>query len=1197
MQKTNRLILFVIISVILFKSVTSLSFVSSPYMDNTTETYQSMLCYWNATSDTSSSNVTWYNSSTLYSGPSAASSPAVIGTNIIKRNEIWMCKVTISNGTNTISENTSITVKNGRPKNLKMYNSTNSDVGLNITLYEDNSYSFHLNATDPDLDTLKYGDPFSSIPGNSILNVITGAFTWTPSTDADAGSYNVTFIAYDPPYNSIESLSIIMGVVAVNDAPVFSSVSDRTSTEGVYFEYNISATDEENNFPLRFEIVNDSGLNLGIQNISNTTVRIYFNPQFYQAGNHTVSIRVNDSKNASTSAQFVIEVIGVNHLPNITYIQNSSGVQGGAFLMQVNATDIDVNDTLIMSITSNCQNYPNIWNASVTQFNNSANNSYWIINVTNLTNNYVVCRDVIISVNDHKQNSSSDYNMTLNITNINDAPIIYDNSSYSTNLANNINIYSLRGYQFVRFDYRLNFTDPDIDTYQGDNVNLSTNFSEFDINFSNVNGRINFTTNNSGIYYIYVTASDAYGLSANKTLILNITQHSLPYFNNIVNVTINESELFYYAINASGESNLTYYTNASIFTINSTTGEINFTPSQLDIGNYSILVWAVDDVGATNYSTFWLNVINKNDAPVLSGFSDFNNVPLVVGHSFYYRFNASDNDLNLPAQYSYDSLTYYTNTTIFTINTTSGEIFFTPSSSDIGNHSVNIGVNDSLGLYNNRTLSFTIYNISQAPNIMNITPYGTPLSTYTNFGWISTVGFNGVTGINISENMSVIFNHTTVNPESYETVNYSWFLNGVLKSTDYSYSHNFDFFSNGSYNVTLIANDSHYSSSNFTWIVNVTNVNRPVVFLNPIDNRTGNKSITGKTTVSPFFTLSNNGTFYDPDDDIDSNGRIDDNETNNLVFSYNWSGDGLSDALTVELNSTDGTFTPLKTAQTAYTFMASDGVSNATTSKVFFNLTVSSQSGQNTQTTTVTRTVTRVNNVYKQVEVDKIKTISLIVPQSAIMYDNNTLVIPITLENNENSTIKGINLSASTNNSEIKMYFDKNYFPEILQNDKETTYLRVNSYRTQGKYEISISALVSEPSFNDTAMVIVSSIQKENDKDPESTTKTMISFAKDLLSTNPKCLELNEMFNDVEKDLSQKKYDNAQKKIDEIVKTCRYLNSEKTLINEEPKNIYVSMQRIKNNPQIFYTMLSVIMLSLVGVGYSIYYTNRKVKHD
>ncbi len=63
---------------------------------------------------------------------------------------------------------------------------------------------------------------------------------------------------------------------------------------------------------------------------------------------------------------------------------------------------------------------------------------------------------------------------------------------------------------------------------------------------------------------------------------------------------------------------------------------------------------------------------------------------LSVGESYYYKFNAFDEDVG-------ETLTFIDNTDLFDINPTSGEISFTAKREDVGMHSVKITVTDGEG--------------------------------------------------------------------------------------------------------------------------------------------------------------------------------------------------------------------------------------------------------------------------------------------------------------------------------------------------------------------------------------------------------------------------------------------------------------------------------------------------------------------
>lgn len=1196
MGRIIKLALFLVFALILVHTALSLNFATLPNMNNDTKSDENLICSWNST-DAINTTIIWYNSSSLYSNSTYMTSVFNdVLPHVQKRGEIWTCDVIIINSTNSISANYSVTIKNSPPKNFFMYNSSNNFRFDNLTnITEDVVINFYVNATDYDLDALTYSA--NNKPSGATLNPSSGVFTWTP-LQSNVGFNNVTFWVTDNNFPLTQSgLLFSFFVVEVNDVPTFvTPITDKIATENDQFTYTITVSDEESNNPLTLT-VNDSLLT--VTKLSNTTFNLSFLPDFIDRGNHTIKLNLTDSLNASNISLFNLEVISINHAPYFTYIENTSSSQGQSFFMRINASDIDSQDTLNFSVNSVGCPIQNLWN--ITVINNSANNSYVFINVTNITNNHVICKNITIIITD-RPSSVASYNILLNITNVNDAPIIYENSSYAYNSRNNFNIYNLSTYQYSNFKYKLNFTD--IDMLLGDNVAFFTNFTDFNITLKNDSrysseniGEINFSTEKNGTYYMFIQARDTNGSTDNKTLIINIYENTRPNITQPLNYTLNESELFSLIINATDVEDLdllqnwTYSSNDTSFEIDNLTGLISFTPNQSKIGNHSIKITVTDYFGAESTTFFSIEILNKNDAPVLNSFSNFNNTPIVVGNPLSYVFTADDLDLLLNGtQYAYDSLIFWSNESWFNVPA-SGEIIFTPRESDIGNHSITIGVNDSLGLYNTSILSFRVYNVSTPPVILNITPYGTNLSTYTNFGWadVNEINFPGrFTLINISENTTLSFNHTTINTDDDETISYNWFYNGTLVNTTHDYSRYFDFFSSGIFNVTLLVNDSHFSNSSFTWVVNVSNINRPIEFIKNPDNRTGNQSLTGHTTAENYF----DGIFYDPDDDINSNNIIDTNESNTFSIISIPISDIYSDNLNITVSGIDAIFNPLKTGEAVFIFTASDGESNSSTDNVYFNMTVIDSGKTPTPQSSTSKTKTEI--VYYQIEIDKVVNLKLLAPKSVVVYKNNTVIIPLKIRNDGNKTLFDIKLSANTDNKEVSHTFDKNSFETLLPSEEKDAFLTLNSYRTQGSYEIEVVASIQNPKFNDSALILIDSLEKQNDESSSSeSANTKIAYAMDMLSANPKCLELNEMLDEIKLDIGNGKINEASIKLENVIKTCRYLISEKELIEEKPSIIRFSFDNLKNNPKMFYLVVSLIAFAFLGMCFSIYYTNKK----
>ena len=165
-------------------------------------------------------------------------------------------------------------------------------------------------------------------------------------------------------------------------------------------------------------------------------------------------------------------------------------------------------------------------------------------------------------------------------------------------------------------------------------------------------------------------------------------QNYPPYFeHNLTHQYVNETLTLLYDINCSDLNywdNLTYYDNTSFFNISLTTGLINWTPIDAQVGNHSIEIICSD--GRLNTSGILnITVYDVENAPVLD---PIGNQIAVEGELFTYNVTASDPDN--------DNLTYSSNTTIFVINPGTGLINFTPTLANVGNHTINISVSDGL---------------------------------------------------------------------------------------------------------------------------------------------------------------------------------------------------------------------------------------------------------------------------------------------------------------------------------------------------------------------------------------------------------------------------------------------------------------------------------------------------------------------
>ena len=211
-----------------------------------------------------------------------------------------------------------------------------------------------------------------------------------------------------------------------------------------------------------------------------------------------------------------------------------------------------------------------------------------------------------------------------------------------------------------------------------------------------------------------------------------------------------------------------------------------------------------------------------NHRPKLSKFQK--NVTVREGETLYLDINATD--INNATQ----NITFSDNTTLFEIDPITGIINHTfpdkPGDDDVGVHHVLITATDSSPCLNNEdseTLILTINSKNHRPTITSYHPTTNP---------------------EIKEGENQTFN-ITYSDEDGDSLTIRWKVNNKVVSTFYdnnsilksSYVFTANYTSAGIYTIYVDVSDGSLGTSH-TWILNVTNVNRPPYFYRIIKNQT-----------------------------------------------------------------------------------------------------------------------------------------------------------------------------------------------------------------------------------------------------------------------------------------------------------------------------------------------------------------------
>lgn len=137
----------------------------------------------------------------------------------------------------------------------------------------------------------------------------------------------------------------------------------------------------------------------------------------------------------------------------------------------------------------------------------------------------------------------------------------------------------------------------------------------------------------------------------------------------------------------------------------------------------------------------------------------------------------------------------------------------------------------------------------------------------------------------------------------------------------------------------------------------------------------------------------------------------------------------------------------------------------------------------------------------------------------------------------------------------------------------------IESSELLGTYSVIVKANVQNPEFEDTAKIILTTLEKGELNKTQLLTK--ITFTQDLLLANPECLELNELLTEATKMINESRYAEANDQIEKAVRGCRYLITAKETLQEKPgtlKRIYDRIFGLTSYNRVLVYVLAIIAI-------------------
>ncbi|MGF1739468.1 putative Ig domain-containing protein, partial [Photobacterium satsumensis] len=548
---------------------------------------------------------------------------------------------------------------------------------------QDAVYSFTPIASDVDSDDLTFS--IENQPSWTNFNPATGVISGLPNNGDVGTSANIVISVSD----GVETASLAafnLEVVNVNDAPVISGSPATSVNQDAVYSFSPSYSDADSD-DLTFSIENQPAWT----NFHPGTGVLSGLPDNSDVGTSSgIVISVSDGIETASLPAFNLEVVNVNDAPSISGTPATSVQQDANYSFTPIASDID-NDDLTFSI----ENQP-----SWVSFNTASG----VLSGTPTNDDVGTTSNISIKVSDGTETVSLTA-FNLEVVNVNDAPSISGSPATSVN-------------QDAVYSFSPSYSDADSDdlTFSIENQPAWTNFHPGTGVLSGLptNGDVGTSSN------IVISVSDGIetaSLAAFNLEVVNV--NDAPTISGSPATSVNQDAVYSFSPSYSDadSDDLTFSieNQPSWTNFNPATGVLSGLPTNADVGTSSNIVISVSDgIETASLAAFNLEVVNVNDAPVISG-SPATSVNQDASYSFTPVASDIDND---DLTFSIENQPSWTN-----FNPATGVLSGLPTNADVGTSSnIVISVSDGIETASLPAFNLAVVNVNDAPTISGSPP-------------------------------------------------------------------------------------------------------------------------------------------------------------------------------------------------------------------------------------------------------------------------------------------------------------------------------------------------------------------------------------------------------------------------------------------------------------------------------------------
>ncbi|MES9854114.1 MAG: putative Ig domain-containing protein [Candidatus Thiodiazotropha sp. L084R] len=455
---------------------------------------------------------------------------------------------------------------------------------------ENLAYAYDVEATDADVsDILTY--ELTSAPSGMVVDATAGLISWLPLSGS-AGEHTVVVHVVDQGGLS-DSQSYSLTIAQQNLAPQIISTPQLTGTENLAYQYDVEAIDGNSGDVLSYELTNaPTGMT-----IDSATGLINWLPPLSSAGQHAVTVQVEDQTGLSAEQSFSLAIIMANLPPSITSTPVTTATETQTYQYDVEANDPNPGDVLSYELT----------NALTGMAIDSATGLInWLPPLSSAGQHAVTVRVV------DQTGLSTEQNYSLTVTMANLPPSI---TSTPVTAATETQAYQ----------YDVEATDPN----PGDSLSYSLVVAPVGMSIDAISGLITWMPSESdiGTAQVTVRAEDQSGAGATQTYEIEVAFfNDPPTITSVAITAANEGEAYQYDVEASDPDvgdTLSYSLVAAPqgMIIHNVSGLIEWVPTTAQLGDHQVIVQVVDNDGLRSTQEYTLTVVDLNSPPVAHALS------------------------------------------------------------------------------------------------------------------------------------------------------------------------------------------------------------------------------------------------------------------------------------------------------------------------------------------------------------------------------------------------------------------------------------------------------------------------------------------------------------------------------------------------------------------------------------------------